>query len=94
MNKNSKIFIAGHLGMVGSACMRLLKQEGYTNVICKTRSELDLTKQEQVDAFFKIEKPDIGFSRTYEFSRKILALLTLIPCRTDTQYPGTTIGTR
>ena len=59
MNKNSKIFIAGHLGMVGSACMRLLKQEGYTNVICKTRSELDLTKQEQVDAFFKIEKPDI-----------------------------------
>ena len=48
MNKNSKIFIAGHLGMVGSACMRLLKKEGYNNIICKTRSELDLTKQEQL----------------------------------------------
>ena len=59
MNKNSKIFIAGHLGMVGSACMRLLKQEGYTNVIVKTRLELDLTKQEQVETFFKTEKPDV-----------------------------------
>ena len=59
MNKNSKIYIAGHLGMVGSACMRLLKQEGYNNVIGKTRSELDLTKQEQVSSFFKIEKPDV-----------------------------------
>jgi GDP-L-fucose synthase len=59
MNKNSKIFIAGHLGMVGSACMRLLKQEGYTNVIVKTRLELDLTKQEQVETFFRTEKPDV-----------------------------------
>ena len=59
MNKNSKIFIAGHLGMVGSACMRLLKQVGYTNVIVKTRLELDLTKQEQVETFFKTEKPDV-----------------------------------
>jgi len=58
MNKNSKIFIAGHLGMVGSACMRLLKQKGYTNVIVKTRLELDLTKQEHVETFFKTEKPD------------------------------------
>jgi len=59
MNKNSKIFIAGHLGMVGSACMRLLKQKGYTNVIVKTRLELDLKKQEQVETFFKTEKPDV-----------------------------------
>ena len=59
MNKNSKIFIAGHLGMVGSACMRLLKHKGYTNVIVKTRLELDLTKQEQVETFFKTEKPDV-----------------------------------
>jgi GDP-L-fucose synthase len=59
MNRNSKIFIAGHLGMVGSACMRLLKKEGYTNILGKTRSELDLTKQEQVFSFFKIEKPDV-----------------------------------
>ena len=56
MNKTSKIFIAGHLGMVGSACMRLLKKEGYSNVIGKTRLELDLTKQEQVEIFFKTEK--------------------------------------
>ncbi|MDC1393456.1 GDP-L-fucose synthase [Flavobacteriaceae bacterium] len=59
MDKNSKIFIAGHLGMVGSACMRLLKQKGYTNVIVKTRFELDLTKQEQVETFFKKENPDV-----------------------------------
>ena len=59
MNKNSKIFIAGHLGMVGSACMRLLKQKGYTNIIVKTRLELDLKKQEQVETFFNTEKPDI-----------------------------------
>mgnify|MGYP005642371007 CR=1 FL=1 len=59
MNKTSKIFIAGHLGMVGSACMRLLKHVGYTNVIVKTRLELDLTKQEQVETFFKTEKPDV-----------------------------------
>ena len=59
MNKNSKIFIAGHLGMVGSACMRLLKKEGYTNILGKTRFELDLTKQEQVETFFKIENPDV-----------------------------------
>ena len=45
--------------MVGSACMRLLKQVGYTNVIVKTRLELDLTKQEQVETFFKTEKPDV-----------------------------------
>ena len=59
MNKNSKIFIAGHLGMVGSACMRLLKQKGYTNIIVKTRLELDLTIQEQVETFFKTENPDV-----------------------------------
>jgi GDP-L-fucose synthase len=55
-NLNIKIFVAGHRGMVGSAIVRQLKANGYTNIITRTRSELDLTNQEQVLQFFKKEK--------------------------------------
>ena len=58
MNPNSKIYIAGHTGMVGSAICRNLESKGYTNLIGKTLEELDLTRQEQVEAFFDKEKPD------------------------------------
>ncbi|NCD41528.1 MAG: GDP-L-fucose synthase [Bacteroidia bacterium] len=58
MNKNSKIYIAGHQGMVGSAIKRNLESKGYTNIIGKTLDELDLTRQDAVNAFFKNEKPD------------------------------------
>lgn len=61
MEKNSKIFIAGHRGMVGSAIVRGLKQQGYTNLIMRTREELNLTRQEQVEAFFKKEQIDYVF---------------------------------
>jgi GDP-L-fucose synthase len=61
MNNNSKIYIAGHRGLVGSALKRKLENEGYVNLICKTRSELDLLNQAEVENFFKKEKPDYVF---------------------------------
>lgn len=61
MNKNDKIYIAGHRGMVGSAIERLLKKEGYTNLITRTSKELDLLNQQAVNEFFAKEKPDYVF---------------------------------
>ncbi|HNL02668.1 MAG TPA: NAD-dependent epimerase/dehydratase family protein, partial [Leptospiraceae bacterium] len=58
MEKNAKIYIAGHRGLVGSAIVRVLAEQGYTNVMGRTHSELDLTRQPDVDAFFSKEKPD------------------------------------
>ena len=59
LNKHSKIFIAGHKGMVGSACWRLFKSRGYTNLIGKSSSELDLRNQADVNTFFISEKPEV-----------------------------------
>ena len=61
MEKNAKIYIAGHRGMVGSAIFRKLLQEGYTNLITKTSAELDLKDQQVVAEFFEAEKPDYVF---------------------------------
>ena len=61
MNKNSKIYIAGHRGLVGSAILNNLRSKGYTNFITKTHQELDLTNQKAVAEFFKNEKPDYVF---------------------------------
>jgi len=61
MKKTSKIYIAGHNGMVGSAIVRRLKKEGFQNLVFKTSSELDLTNQNDVEAFFKLEKPEYVF---------------------------------
>ena len=61
MNLNDKIYIAGHRGMVGSAILRQLKAEGYTNFVLKTSSELDLRNQQEVAGFFAQEKPDYVF---------------------------------
>jgi GDP-L-fucose synthase len=61
MNKNTKIYIAGHAGMVGSAILSKLKSLGYTNLLTRSRNELDLTNQEQVKKFFKQEKPEYLF---------------------------------
>src|SRR3989337_3594455 len=58
MEKTAKIFVAGHRGMVGSAIVRLLQQKGYTNIVTKARSELDLLNQGAVDQFFTTEKPE------------------------------------
>jgi len=61
MDKQSKIFIAGHNGLVGSAILRGLKAKGYTNFLLRTRQELDLGSQVQTEAFFEKERPDYVF---------------------------------
>lgn len=61
MEKNAKIYVAGHRGMVGSAIVRALEKQGYTNIIERTHKELDLTRQDQVESFFAEEKPDYVF---------------------------------
>ena len=58
MNKDAKIYIAGHRGLVGSALMRQLNAQGYSNVVTRTHAELDLTNQAAVADFFKSEKPN------------------------------------
>ena len=58
MNKDSKIYVAGHRGMVGSAIVRELQRQGYNNIITRTHKELDLTRQDQVEKFFAEEKPE------------------------------------
>ena len=61
MEKNAKIYVAGHRGMVGSAIVRELQRQGYTNLITRTHSELDLTRQDAVEKFFAEEKPEYVF---------------------------------
>ncbi|OWK72478.1 GDP-L-fucose synthase [Pedobacter sp. AJM] len=61
MEKNAKIYVAGHRGMVGSAIYRKLVKEGYSNIITRTSAELDLRNQQAVADFFAVEKPDYVF---------------------------------
>lgn len=61
MKKDAKIYVAGHRGMVGSAICRELKRQGYTNIITRTHAQLDLCRQDAVDAFFAEEKPEYVF---------------------------------
>lgn len=61
MEKNAKIYVAGHTGMVGSAILRELKKQDYANIIVKTHSELDLTDKMATENFFAAEKPDYVF---------------------------------
>lgn len=61
MNKDSKVYIAGHRGMVGSAIERCLRDKGFTNIITATSKQLDLTNQQAVNSFFETEKPEYVF---------------------------------
>ena len=61
MNKNAKIYVAGHRGLVGSAILNNLKPKGYSNIITRTHKELDLVDQEEVANFFKEERPEYVF---------------------------------
>ena len=61
MNKNAKIYVAGHRGLVGSAIVRALQQRGYTNLLLRTHAELDLTEQSAVRSFMAEEKPEYVF---------------------------------
>lgn len=61
MEKSAKIYVAGHRGLVGSAIVRLLKDQGYTNLVVRTHAELDLTDQQKVRSFFDQEHPEYVF---------------------------------
>ena len=61
MKSDSRIYVAGHKGLVGASLVRKLREDGFTNLLLKTRSELDLTKSEDVLRFFKDEKPEYVF---------------------------------
>lgn len=58
MKKNARIYVAGHRGMVGSALVKILKAQGFSNLVMRTRHELDLTNQAEVNAFFATEQPE------------------------------------
>ncbi|MET3120947.1 GDP-L-fucose synthase [Oxalobacteraceae bacterium GrIS 2.11] len=58
MDKHAKIFVAGHRGLVGSALVKVLQKDGYSNLLCRTHAELDLTNQAAVDALFAQERPE------------------------------------
>ena len=61
MRKDSKIYVAGHRGMVGSAIVRELRRQGYDNIVTRTHAELDLTRQDAVERFFADERPEYVF---------------------------------
>ena len=61
MEKDAKIYVAGHRGMVGSAIVRELERQGYMHIITRTHKELDLTRQEAVEKFFSEEQPEYVF---------------------------------
>lgn len=61
MEKEAKIYVAGHRGMVGAAIIRELARQGYTNVVTRTHAELDLTRQQTVEDFFRTERPEYVF---------------------------------
>ena len=61
MEKDAKIYVAGHRGMVGSAIVRELERQGYHNIITRSHKELDLCRQDAVEAFFEKEKPEYVF---------------------------------
>ena len=61
MEKNSKIYLAGHQGLVGSAILRKLRDEGYKNLVLKTKEQVDLLNQRATADFFAAEKPEYVF---------------------------------
>lgn len=87
MDKNSKIYVAGHTGMVGTAIVSKLYKEGYKNLILRTRKELDLLKQNDVARFFECEKPDYVFFS----AAKVGGILANNKYRADFIYENLTI---
>jgi GDP-L-fucose synthase len=61
MERDSKIYVAGHTGLVGSAILRCLQSQGYNNLILRTHQELDLEIQKDVNEFFELERPEYVF---------------------------------
>lgn len=69
MEKNAKIYVAGHRGMVGSAIVRELERQGYTNIVTRIHKELDLCRQDAVEAFFSRREAGICFPGSCEGGR-------------------------
>ena len=82
MNLNSKIYIAGHQGLVGSALMRKLMSLGYTNLVTRTFAECDLRNQQAVTNFFESEKPEYVFLAAARFVERF-ATLRLVVLRAE-----------
>lgn len=82
MDKKAKIYVAGHRGMVGSAIVRELIRKGYTNIITRTHKELDLTRQNQVEAFFDKEKPEYVFLA----AAKVAGIMGNVTAKADFMY--------
>ena len=78
MEKNSKIFVAGHRGLVGSAIVRTLEERGYTNIVTRTRQELDLLNQSCVEEFFKSESDFCARNIVRTFNGKISLKITVL----------------
>lgn len=89
MKKNGKIYVAGHRGLVGSALVRKLKRAGYTNLLLKTRAELDLTDQRKVARFFEKEKPAYVFVA----AAKVGGILANRDAKADILYENLAIQT-
>lgn len=89
MNKKSKIYVAGHCGLVGSAIVRKLKKLGYTNLILRTRSDLNLTDQQNVNAFFAENRPEYVFLA----AAKVGGIMANNAYRGDFIYENLTIQT-
>jgi len=87
MNTDSKIFVAGHRGLVGSAIVRQLEKDGFTNIITRTRAELDLTDQKAVADFFASEKPEYVF----DAAAKVGGILANDTCPADFLVQNLTI---
>lgn len=87
MNKEVKIYLAGHRGMVGSAIYRLLQKEGYSNIVVKTSAELDLRNQAAVNDFFATEKPKFVFLA----AAKVGGILANNEYRADFLYDNITL---
>ena len=77
MTNSKKIYIAGHTGMVGSAILRKLQQEGYNNLVLRTLNELDLRNQKAVNDFFEAEKPEIVIIAAAKVNENLLLTLTV-----------------
>lgn len=81
MEKNAKIFVAGHRGMVGSAIVRELKRQGYTNIVTRTHTELDLLRQADVEIFLRLSVRNMFFSRQLKWEVLwLIKIRSLISC--------------